>query len=376
MPRTMAHKTITFELFFPTRRQLQSIVQTSAADPSTAAFQQQLKAVVAASFNPPLAEHDVLISETSNVRVLSITIVGFEARDATPSQLLTVAASSAFISSLQSRLDLTVTMHAVPAIGVRVTATPSPPPSPAPTLPLPMSPPASSLVTIGAANLDTSTTAGTLSRDMLYVIIPAAVVLVLALACVGAFCMGKHSSRKKTRTIQVGRPALRRQISPEEQRAAEEQRSATAAAELQAPSPQGDAAVTAMRVEDVRLLELGMAVERTMAVARQHSGDAEADPFPSDRALASPKRGGAKSVITATDVSLKLDGMQAAIDDVNDSLTPPVPPPRSASSRARAGERGNISPRSIERRSSLPRSPRGEPSTIETRIRADANIAI
>ena len=60
-----------------------------------------------------------------------------------------------------------------------------------------------------------------------------------------------------------------------------------------------------MRVQDVRLIELGMAVERSMSLHRQLSGASESSPS-SSRA----------------DLALKLDSVQAAIDDVRESLSP------------------------------------------------------
>lgn len=70
--------------------------------------------------------------------------------------------------------------------------------------------------------------------------------------------------------------------------------------------PEGDAAVTNVRVEDVRLIELGMAVER----ARSSGAGPSYQPPP----------------VAAEDLQVKLDGVQAAIMDVRESLEQSVTP--------------------------------------------------
>ena len=88
--------------------------------------------------------------------------------------------------------------------------------------------------------------------------------------------------------MQIGRPALRRQISPEDHDAAS----------AEPDSPQGDAAVT--RIDDVRIVELGMAVHRAQVSS-------------------------AVATAATADMAMKLDGVQAAIDDVRESLSPRSP---------------------------------------------------
>ena len=110
-----------------------------------------------------------------------------------------------------------------------------------------------------------------------------------------------HTIRIGARMGAPSRPAMRRQISPEEER----RRAALSEANLQ-NMPQGDDAVTTARVEDVRLqpwrepqpwrerdlIGIGMAVERQMS----HRGP--------------------------SDVAERLDGLQSAIDEVRERISP------------------------------------------------------
>ena len=95
------------------------------------------------------------------------------------------------------------------------------------------------------------------------------------------------------------------------------------------------------RLQDVRLVELGMAVERQLSTLhRQTSGGSNiAPPSPASNA--------------PDDLAAKLEGVQAAIEDVQFAIA----------------SRESVSPRS--------NSPRTVPTmvgTIETRIRANASI--
>jgi len=341
----MLSPAVSFSLEFPARRQLQSSTQSSAVDPLLSpAFQQRVRAQVAASLSPAIPERNVLIATTSEPRVLEVTIIGLaDDRGITSAQVVADVASSSFITTISNGLGTTVNMKVAPVAIVRTTPVPSPPPVAPPTPPV--SPPSVPLGADGLA-LDTGNAASSASREM-WMIIAAVVGLLIAFGCLVAYCLGKRSAaRKKTRTVQVGRPALRRQISPEEAR----ERAAAAGASAELPSPSGDDAVTGMPVEDVRLFELGMAVERTMELARQQSGESSRG----------EKHGAKLEGLAASDIALRLDGVQAAIDDVRESLSPRSP---------RAGlSPTNVSPhpRVLERRASMPRSPRTEP--VDTRI--------
>lgn len=176
-----------------------------------------------------------------------------------------------------------------------------------------------------------SVSTGGLSREMLLAILVVIVVAILSIAALVACRYAKRSMKSVT----VSRPALRRQVTPEEERAAQEAAAAAAAEEPQLPP--GDAAVTNVRMEDVRLVELGMRMERTRSFAR-----------PAQTSWAQP-----------ADISLSLDIAQAAIDEVREALTPKDGSPRVGVP--------------LERRASSPRSPRAT-STIDTRIRADPKI--
>lgn len=287
----MQSQAVEFELNFPARRQLQS-VQTSAVDPSSAAFQLQLQSALAASFSPPIGDERVLISSTSDARTLKATIIGFESAAQSPASIVSAASTSAFISALEAALGVSVLMPQPPALIMRTTPAPSPPPSPS-TPASPIFGEASSL-----ENLETtSANAGGLSTEMLWVIISSVIVFLIITGCLCAYLLGKRSGKQATSVVHVGRPALRRQVTPEEQ----QQRGGAAAASSAVPGPQGDAAAN-VRVDDVRLLELGMAVERAKASAA------------SSRTL------------TPGDVAImKLDAVQAAVDDVRDTLSPRSP---------------------------------------------------
>ena len=151
---------------------------------------------------------------------------------------------------------------------------------------------------------------------MLWVIIVAVILVVVLVGCAVAFCYGKYSG-SKMHTVRIGarigqagrpamRPTIRRQISPEE----EQRRAELTAANLQ-NLPQGDSSA---RVEDVRLqpwrerdlIGIGMAVERQMS----HRG--------------------------AGDIAERLDGLQGAIDEVRDRLSPRAEAASVANTRIRA----------------------------------------
>merc|ERR1719261_34455 len=180
------------------------------------------------------------------------------------------------------------------------------------------------------SNLGTATNGTGLSKEMLWVIIIAVIVVMVVLGCLAAFCYGKRISKGQYPSAPGaagGRPGLRRQVSPEEEREA---------------SPQGDAAVTNVRMQDVRLIELGMAVERTMAITRQPSGGSPAHPH-----IPREQMGAGPSSSSATNIENRLAGMQGAINDIREALTP-----KSAAAQGRE----------VSRRESMPRRPSREDS--------------
>jgi len=335
----MPSQAVSFRLEFPSRRQLQS-----AVDPSSNAFQLRVRAQVAASLTPPLPEANVLVSSTSVARVLEVSIIGFESRDVTPAQVVADTTSSRFLAAISNGLGSTVNMKVSPAIAVRFTSVPSPPPA---------SPPAPPSVPLGGDVALSQSGSSSVLGAPIWMIVAVVLVLCVAIGFIVAYCLGKRAAAmKKTRTVQVGRPALRRQVSPEDAR---ERAAATAASADDFASPQGDVAVTGLPVEDVRLLELGMAVERTMELARQQSGETSNG----------AKHGAKHTGIAASDIALRLDDAQAAIDDVRESLSPRSP---------RVGTA--LPSRVLERRQSMPRSPRSPREPVDTRIHATADLGV
>lgn len=273
---------------------LQSNVQTQIANPSSQDFQQRVRAAVAASLIPAVdAITDVMVAAIS-ARVLQVTIIGFAG--ATPVAHVTEASTARFLHDVELRLGLSVTMDVAPAVAMRVTPVPSPPPT-APPMPNPPVAASSATESLGAST--GGTTSGTLHEQVVWGLIALVLLLVLVSGCLLAYCFGTRLGRK-TNTVQIGRPALRRQVSPEEQ----QQRHLASARTPE--SPQGDTAV--VRVDDVRMLELGMAVQRAQS-----------------------------SSAVATAVT-KLDGVQAAIDEVRESLSPRAEPhsPKVVETRIRA----------------------------------------
>jgi len=298
-PREMLSPAVSFSLEFPARRQLQSSTQSSTVDPLSTAFQHRVRAQVAASLSTAIPERNVLVATTSVPRVLEITIIGLaDDRGITSAQVVANVASSSFIAAISNGLGTMVNMKVAPVAIVRTTSVPSPPPVSPPTPPV--SPPSVPLGADGLA-LDTGGMAGSISREMIWMIIAAVVGLLIAFGCFIAYCLGKRSG--KTRSVQVGRPALRRQVSPEEQ-----QRNMEAAV----LPPQGDDAVFNVRQSDVRLLELGMAIERAQG-----------------NFVAASK----KPVVDGE--TIKVDSKQVELA-INESLSPhsqpstdpPTPPPR------------------------------------------------
>jgi hypothetical protein len=308
----MSSQAVSFRLEFPSRRQLQS-----AADPSSDAFQLRVRAQVAASLTSPIPEGNVQVSSTSVARVLEVSIFGFESRSVTPAQVVADTASSRFLAAVSNGLGYTVNMKVAPAIVVRLTSVPSPPPA------LPPAPPMPSNANANALS-QSSESGSVLGGQMIWMVIGGLVGIMTAVGCAVAFCCGKRSG--KTRSVQVGRPALRRQVSPEDQ-----QRTAEAAL-----PPLGEPAVVSVRPADVRLLELGMAIER----AQGNFVSTSKKPAPHE------------------DAAIKIDSKQVelAIDESCESISPhserpPTPPPRSI----RTDE---LSPRHL----------------VETRIRASASL--
>lgn len=310
---------VDFDLEFGSRRQLQT---------TNANFEQNLRLAIAVSLHPTISREHVLVEATSNPRIYKVTIIGFAGWSITPTSIVATASDATFLAELGSRLGGTVAMHRAPAIIMRTTSVPSPPPASPPQPPSPPSPPSPPppktppvppsppVPLAGGANDQSSSLSASnqdivpddgLTQEMLWVIIIAVIVLIVLIGCALAFCYGKYSG-KEMHTIRIGarmgapsRPAMRRQISPEEER----RRAALSEANLQ-NMPQGDDAVTTARVEDVRLqpwrepqpwrerdlIGIGMAVERQMS----HRGP--------------------------SDVAERLDGLQSAIDEVRERISP------------------------------------------------------
>lgn len=301
----MQSVTVDFQLRLPSRRQL----QTSSASQLSNTLEQQLRTAVAAALG--VGEEHVLISTASAVstdRVVQVSIINLTKLATTPSEIVRLASASTFTSSLESRLGTSVTMAEAPALAIRVTSVPSPPPSTPPATPPPPSSPtltaiagANSLSTNALTSSGVSATGAALSEEMLWVIIVGAMVLIVIVGCVVAFCMGKRATRK---TMQVGRPAIRRQVTPEE---VDARREARISSPQRRPSLDQD-----VRLDDVRLIELGMQVERTLA--RSQSGG-------SSPRLAQQQSGEANAPVNRS-IRFQLEGVQAAIDDVRESISP------------------------------------------------------
>ena len=171
---------------------------------------------------------------------------------------------------------------------------------------------------------------------MAIAVIVAVVVTVVAVAgCI--FLYMRMRAAKKMAVAQIGRPALRRQPTSKEE--------------------SGNAIdMPEARVDDVRLVELGMAVERTLALHRQSSGAGVSYEVPSLAAQVSNE-----------DIAIRLDSVQATLDSM----------------------RGELSPRELKDSLSLralrgsPRSPRAPAradeelvslQTVDTRIRAASSL--
>jgi len=290
------------------RRQLQS----TAADPSSTSFQTELRGAVASSFSAGITAEDVQVEPTTTPRVLMVTVTnaGTTSMDA----LVAKANSATFVSDIGARVGTGVTMHTPAAIIVRTVPVPAPPPSP-PTVPSPTA------ITVGASSLavtDGSTTgAAAMTWDVIFLIVAVIVAVIILGFCV-AYIMGKRAARSKEVAV-VGRPALRRQSTSEKNDVPDDIYSME------------ETVTAAARVDDVRLIELGMAVERTMQMQRQSSG---AGPSMIDDV--DPN-------ITNVNVKTALENVQMALDEARESL----------------------SPRMLRDRLS-PRSPRSQPSFTQT----------
>lgn len=328
----MLSSAVSFQLAFPIRRQLQvASSSASAVDPSSEAFQAQLRSAVAASLGGGVSDAHVLVAPTMILRTLEVTVVHFGS--STASALVATASSAAFLTDLGARVGTSISMPTAPSITMRTTDVPSPPPAPPSSPPSAPPPPPSvppalpgpSMIT-GAASSSLSTatdaqTAGTgaststFSSSVVWVLIIIGVVAVGVVGCIVAYCVGCTAYRAGQRTgkssfeVQVGRPALRRQITPEE--ASQGNRSSVS----EADAAMDEASLTNVRMQDVRLIELGMAVERTMSVQRQLSGGA---------GPSTPSR----SVTPADELANKLDDVQATIEGVRESLSPRSGSPR------------------------------------------------
>jgi len=369
----MQSEVVTFTFTFPSRRQLQTAATT---------FMQQLISSVAASLGVPESSVTVsLVANTTNS--YEVSIIQFSNLAVTPTEVVAAASTPSFLNAVGSAVGSTPTLETPPAIGMVVTPVPSPPPPfppPGPPPPPPLLPWSSPVNQIHSgsssqSNLGTATDGTGLSKEMLWVIIIAVIVVMVVLGCLAAFCYGKRISKGQYPSAPGaagGRPGLRRQVSPEEEREARARRAA-AAAEGE-PSPQGDAAVTNVRMQDVRLIELGMAVERTMAITRQPSGGSPAHPH-----IPREQMGAGPSSSSATNIENRLAGMQGAINDIREALTP-----KSAAAQGREVSRRESMPRRPSREDSEGREVpvwerqegQGSPSTSQSRIRKEADLGI
>lgn len=321
----MVSEVVSFELqIASSRRQLQ--MASATADSITRSL---LPSVIASYLNAGIDASQVTIASTSTAGIYLVTILAFGST--TPSAVIDATSTPAFVTNLEQGTGMSIAVHSQPIISVRTTSVPSPPPA---TPPAPPSPPTSApgTLAIGYAsqNLESgatqglTATSGSLSQEMIWVIIVAVLFFLLAVGCLAVYIMGKRSGRKDAR-VQVGRPALRRDRSKSEGASHhshhdyDDEESGTPPLPRSPRSPRSEA-----RVDDVRLIEIGMAVER--GLQRQTSGASY------DRNLDAEV--GSHLGMTQTDLDVKLDGVQAAIENVRENV-------RAISPR-------NISPRETE----------------------------
>lgn len=283
----MVSEAVSFEVTVNqnSRRRLQTAAQMDLNSP---AFRSSLASAIAATLGAGITPSQVTVSATMAFsNKLLVTIIGFGTT--TPSAIVDVTSSPAFIGTISTSVGVSVEVTRAPVIFVRTTPNPSPPPAapPAPpTLPppppptpppMPSSPPylvAAETENLGAGpgSALTNQSSDGLSSAMLWVIIVGVLVVLLIAGCGVVYVMGKVGGRNST-TVKVGRPALRRQksgsVSHESNMSFPGEITPPRSADL--AHERGDGGMANVRLDDVRLIELGMAVERQMSVQRQTS---------------------------------------------------------------------------------------------------------
>ena len=360
---------VTFAISFPARRQLQTAATT---DFTSQTFLDSLKISVAGAFAAGVRPSDVRITATTDPRTLDVMLTGFGT--VTPSTIVDTASSPNFILDLGTRVGLPMAMATSPVIATRMLPTPSPPPSPPSPPPPVIAPPpvspqalldaASALASSSGAEGNTAVAAGTVSSEMMWVIIVAVIGFLLVGGCAMAYFIGQRAGRKNT-LVQVDRPSLHRQRTPSDMDdAVNELRAVTlTSASPRSPSmrhsrsPSMDRTtsfdgITNTRVNDVRLIELGMAVERTMALQRQASEGSYNGASSSNAPLNAPQT--SNEAAEASRIQQKLEHVQAAIDDVHLAIA-------TESSLAELAVRGSPSGSAPSRTTSM--------ETVQTRIR-------
>lgn len=271
---------------------------------------------------------DVLIEIIGESNIVKVTIVGMEeVPTVSASDVAATVSSDSFVQAVATELEVGVTLHEQPVVVHRVTSVPSPPPVPPTTPPSPSLPP----IQIGSgASVLADKGSGDLTTEMLWVIIIASLLAVVMMGCCVVYWMGKRSAKWRSN---ASRPSIRRADPTATMNSHPTLGSyPTALPEppylMNAPAPGSRAPdvrleQVAVRLDDVRMLELGMAVGAAMDRARSPR-DREAMGAPTTPTFARQSSGAGPSPDDNRDAALttRLETMQDALGEVIESLSP------------------------------------------------------
>lgn len=220
------------------RRKLQS----SATDAPDDQFESSLRDALVETLPDGVTARNVIIERTDVSGERKVILV--ELGDDIMERMIVRANSAAFLTALSNILGVEVALVAAARIVWRVTSAPSPPPGLPPNQPL--------------ANANFITGDGTFSTEAVWISIGGAVLAIAVIVCAVYWLL--KCSRDKLKNVRIGRPELRR--------------SGTVADTMQQDHLENQA--SGVDLEDVRMIELGMALERVQQ-ARSAVGAARND---------------------------------------------------------------------------------------------------
>jgi len=238
----------------------------AALDMTTTAFRSQLLAAVLASLPQGLTEEDITLVIDASAGTVSVTVDHLLEAGTTADAVKAAVSANAFTDTIGSAVGASVALESAPTIASRIAPQPSPPPTtpPPPTSPSPSMPSPNGAFSVSQQQEATQDGGQALSNEMIWVIIVAVIFAVLFLGCLCAYYRGRRSGRRMSEVAIKSSKGI-----PKEAESVHVQSAAAAASASSAspttPLPDVDA-------NAVRLIGLGVALERQLSGGGLPSG--------------------------------------------------------------------------------------------------------